>query len=174
GVLMIIGSGLGNSNPMLPLDGVFSRQQTLAQNTSFKSVKNLTDVRRALAKSRAEGKFLMLDFYADWCTACKSMSKNTFEDPEVAKLLEQFTLIQADVTQNDSADKALESHFEVIAPPTIVFFGPHCSELKQYRVVGEMTPKKFKSILEMMLHDPELTTKLSEGVGKENAEEICT
>lgn len=175
GILMIIGSGFGNSDPMIPLSGILESKTPLAANTAgFKTVKNLTDVRRELAKSRAEGKFLLLDFYADWCISCKSMASNTFQDPEVIKLLDQFNLVQADVTSNDSVDKTLENHFNVLAPPTIIFFGPQCSELKQYRIVGEMDAKKFKSILEMMLHDQELSSKRSEHIGMNNDEEICT
>jgi thiol:disulfide interchange protein DsbD len=176
GIIMIIGSSFGNSDPMIPLAGVLDRSNTaLAANNDlpFKPVKNLTDVRRELAKSRSEGKFLLLDFYADWCMSCKAMASGTFQDPEVKKLLDKFTLVQANVTQNDSVDKALENHFNVLAPPTVVFFGPHCSELKQYRVVGEMDAKKFKSILEMMLHDKELTSLRNAHMGMVDDEEIC-
>ncbi|MDQ2994451.1 MAG: protein-disulfide reductase DsbD, partial [Pseudomonadota bacterium] len=174
GILMIVGSGFGNSDPMVPLAGILDRKPVVATNNmSFKQVKNLTDVRRELAKSRGEGKFLLLDFYADWCTACKAMASNTFQDPEIIKLLKNFTLVQADVTKNDAIDKALENHFNVLAPPTIVFFGPQCTELKQYRVVGEMNAKKFKSLLEMMLHDKDLKSQL-EANGGMNKGEICT
>uniref|UniRef100_UPI0027155081 thioredoxin family protein n=1 Tax=Aquitalea sp. ASV15 TaxID=2795104 RepID=UPI0027155081 len=32
----------------------------------------------ALAEARAQGKPLLLDFYADWCVSCKEMESDTF------------------------------------------------------------------------------------------------
>ena len=46
------------------------------------------------------------------------------------------TLLQADVTANDEADKALLARFGIFGPPTIVFFGPDGRERDGYRVVG--------------------------------------
>ena len=115
----------------------------------------------------------MVDFFADWCTACASMEKHTFQDPEVAKLLSQFTFLRANVTHNDATDKALETYFDVIAPPTILFFGPDCRELKQYRVVGEMNAEKFKALLQMILADEDLRKKQSQQKDKEDDGKIC-
>ena len=74
------------------------------------------------------------------------MDKHTFQNPEVEKLLQNFTFLRANVTHNDATDKTLETYFDVIAPPTLLFFGPDCRELKQYRIVGEMNAEKFKSL----------------------------
>ena len=49
----------------------------------------------------------MLDFYADWCISCKEMEAYTYTDPRVLKKLEKVVLLQADVTANNEADKAL-------------------------------------------------------------------
>ena len=46
------------------------------------------------------------------------------------------TLLQADVTANDEADKALLARFGIFGPPAIVFFGPDGRERSGYRVVG--------------------------------------
>lgn len=174
GLVMVIGASFGNDDPLRPLAELGHPKKFIGTSSnSMGIVKNLTDVRRELAKSRAKGKFLMLDFYADWCTACSSMDKHTFQDPKVAKLLSEFTLIRADVTHNDATDKALETYFNVIAPPTLLFFGPDCRELKQYRVVGEMNAKKFKSILEMILADEDLAKKQAQQKDQEDDGKIC-
>lgn len=174
GVMMLVGAGFGNDDPIRPLANLGHPNITLGSTSNkVDTVKNLTDVRRELAKSRAKGKVLLLDFYADWCTSCSSMEKYTFQDPEVAKLLREFTFVRADVTHNDSTDKALETYFNVIAPPTILFFGPECRELKQYRVVGEMNAKKFKALLEMILADEELNIKKAQQKDKEDDGKIC-
>lgn len=175
GLMMVIGAGFGNDDPLHPLSNIGHTNVLLGSNAlKVETVKNLTDVRRELAKSRAKGKFLLVDFYADWCTSCADMDKHTFQDPEVVKLLQAFTFLRADVTHNNATDKALETYFEVIAPPTILFFGPDCRELKQYRVVGEMNAQKFKAILEMILADEELRKKQALQKDKEDDGKICT
>ena len=50
----------------------------------------------------------MLDFYADWCVACKELESITFKDPIVIKKLQGFTLLKADVTKNNDDDGPLE------------------------------------------------------------------
>ncbi len=174
GLMMLVGAGFGNDDPIRPLANLGHPNITLGTTSNkVETVKNLTDVRRELAKSRAKGKFLLLDFYADWCTSCTSMEKHTFQDPDVTKLLRDFTIVRADVTHNDETDKSLETYFNVIAPPTILFFGPECRELKQYRVVGEMNAEKFKALLQMILADEELHKKQAQQKDKEDDGKIC-
>ena len=52
-------------------------------------------------------------------------------------------LLRADVTANDSKDRALENYFKVVAPPTMVFFDEKGQELLKSRVVGALPPKDF-------------------------------
>ena len=50
-----------------------------------------------LAKARKEGKFVMVDFYADWCKWCKKLDAETYKDPAVvAELREYFVPIKID------------------------------------------------------------------------------
>jgi len=65
---------------------------------------------------------VMLDFYADWCVSCKELEHNTFPDAQVAARMAGMTLLQADVTANTDADKALLKRFSLFGPPGIIFF----------------------------------------------------
>ena len=86
----------------------------------------------------------MLDFYADWCVACKEMERYTFSDPEVAAALSEYVLLQADVTANDAEDQALlQGRFGLPGPPAIMFFGADGVERKNFRVVGFMPADQF-------------------------------
>jgi thiol:disulfide interchange protein DsbD len=83
----------------------------------------------------------MLDFYADWCTYCKSMENTTFKSAKVLSSLENFIVLQADVTDMDEKDKELLKSFQIPAPPAILFFRPesgasHAAEKRNFRVVG--------------------------------------
>ena len=89
-------------------------------------------------------KLVILDFYADWCISCKEFEKYTFSDAGVQQAMAGAVLLQADVTANDDADKALLKRFKLLGPPSILFFGPDGQERKNFRVVGFMQAEPFR------------------------------
>ncbi len=94
---------------------------------------------------------IILDFYADWCVACLEYEKFTFNDPKVGILMEQFVLLQADVTSNSNEHSLLLKLFDLFGPPGIIFFDSKGKEIKYLRTVGFKDAKEFKIILEEAL-----------------------
>jgi thioredoxin:protein disulfide reductase len=146
GVLLLIGAASGSRDPLQPLDrlsvgagGAAVEGHALA----FQRIKTVDDLERALASAAAAGKPVMLDFYADWCVSCKEMDRFTFTDAAVQAALAGAVLLQADVTANDEADKALLARFEIFGPPTIAFFGADGVERKNFRLVGFSPAPRF-------------------------------
>ena len=137
-----------------PLEGLSLRYQAgevVSNKLSFKSVKGLEGLETELNETASEGKFVMLDFYADWCITCKEMEHDVFSDPNVQQLLNAVTLLQADVTENDAQDKALLKEFNLYGPPAILFFNKKGIEKKSHRLVGFMNSADFvKHINEVM------------------------
>jgi thiol:disulfide interchange protein DsbD len=78
----------------------------------------------------------MLDFYADWCVACKELEEQTFSDHKVQAMLKNTLLLQVDVTENSDADKALLKRFGLFGPPGIIFFNGQGQELTSLKTVG--------------------------------------
>ena len=101
-----------------------------------------------LQLAKAIGKPIMLDFYADWCISCKQMDRFTFSQPDVQKALTPFRLLRANVTANDPKDQALLHTFQVVAPPTLLFFNPRGEEIGQARIVGEISATELIKHLE--------------------------
>src|SRR5690606_26052128 len=93
---------------------------------------------------------VMLDFYADWCVSCIEMERFTFSDRDVARKLDQFVLVQADVTRNDAEHRALLKRFRLFGPPGIIFFDPEGRELKT-RVVGFQNAERFGKSLDEVI-----------------------
>jgi thiol:disulfide interchange protein DsbD len=71
------------------------------------------------------------------------MEDYTFSDARVRQALVGATILQADVTANDTTDLALLNHFDLFAPPAILFFGPDGEERRNYRLVGFMDADDF-------------------------------
>ena len=85
----------------------------------------------------------MLDFYADWCVACKELEHITFRDATVRKLLANTQTLQIDLTQNNVQQQALLNRFNLFGPPAILFFDSHGQELKNLRVSGFQDTQRF-------------------------------
>ena len=99
------------------------------------------------ALAQAKGKPVMLDLYADWCVACKEFEKYTFSDPQVQGALKETVLLQANVTANSTADKALLKQLNVLGLPTILFFNEQGQEQPAQRVTGFMDATAFSAHL---------------------------
>lgn len=101
----------------------------------------------------AEGQWVMLDLYADWCVACKEFEAYTFIDPEVQNLLADTVVLQADVTTTNATNTELLSQYQVVGLPTILFFDPAGNEISAARVTGFMNARDFAAHLENLMNE---------------------
>ena len=143
--VLVVGASTGAHDPLHPLAGLRSPMGPGAGGLEpggrldFAAIKGLDGphgLEAALARAEAAGRFVMLDFYADWCVSCKEMEEGTFRDPRVLAALGEVRVLRADVTANDAADQALMKRLGVLGPPAILFFGPDRAERRRYRTVG--------------------------------------
>jgi thiol:disulfide interchange protein DsbD len=154
GAVLMTGGASGGDRFWLPLGHLRGGAATVV-HVPFKPVKTVPDLERELEGARARGQTVMLDFYADWCVDCVIMARTTFSDPSVVESLQPVLTLQADVTANDEADRALMAHLGVIGPPTILFFDASGRELRNDRVVGLLKPEPFLRHLEQVWTTPE-------------------
>ena len=143
--VLAVGASTGAHDPLHPLAGLLRSPAdpggaaVEAGGLEFVAVKGLdgpNGLDAALGRAEAAGRFVMLDFYADWCVSCKEMEETTFRDPRVRSALGGVRVLRADVTANDAADQALMKRLGVLGPPAILFFGPDRTERRSYRTVG--------------------------------------
>jgi thiol:disulfide interchange protein DsbD len=148
GTLLFVGAATGGRDPMQPLaqlrPSTTSGSAAEEHGLAFERIKSVADLDARVAAASAAGKAVMVDFYADWCVACKEMEKYTFTDASVQAALANVVLLQADVTANDAQDKALLARFEIFGPPTIAFFGADGAERKNFRLVGFAPADRFR------------------------------
>jgi thiol:disulfide interchange protein DsbD len=144
GVAMLVGALAGSRDPLRPLAGVLGEAQSELPATPFVRVASLADLDEKL---KAAGRPAMLDFYADWCVSCKEMERFTFSDARVRREMDGMLLVQADVTKNTDADKALLKRFSLFGPPGIIFFDAQGREITGLRVIGYQNPERFLKTL---------------------------
>ena len=147
---LIIGALSGSQDMLRPLAHLAGKPAA-SSSLEFQRIKSAADLDRTLAAAATAGKFVMLDFYADWCVTCIEMEHDTFTEPEVKRVLSDVILVQADVTRNDSEDQRLLERFQLFGPPAILFFGTDARELQEYRLIGYVKPEQFLQHLAKLL-----------------------
>ena len=140
GIVLLIGLYQGNTNPLQPISK--NTTNSIAQDR-FIRVTSMDELNHQLDIAQKNQQPVLLDFSADWCIACKQMAAFTLNNSHVLKALKPYRLIKVDVTNNDDNSKALQQHYGVIAPPTLIFIDQTGKELKSQRIIGEISAADF-------------------------------
>ena len=147
---LIVGAAAGGDDPLRPLAAFGGSRSAGAVAVGARTVTSLAGLDAAIADGRSRGKPIMIDFSADWCTACKTMEHEVFADPAVRQRLASVTLIRADVTATDPATTALMRRYDVVGPPTVVFLAADGREITTARTVGEVSADVFTRTLQRL------------------------
>jgi thiol:disulfide interchange protein DsbD len=148
GVALLIGALSGSKSALQPLNNFSFASGNQSKNTpslAFTRIASIAELEKKLAETN--GQPVMLDFYADWCVACKELEDLTFSDPKVQQQLRNTMLLQVDVTANTIEDKALLKRFGLYGPPGIAFFNGHGQEMTTLKTVGFQNADRFSATL---------------------------
>jgi thiol:disulfide interchange protein DsbD len=107
----------------------------------------------SLEDFRSQKKPLLIDFYADWCAACKELDRKTFSNEKVVAVSKQFLMVKVDLTSPTSMNSFMRKKFNVTGLPTVVFVGMDGTERKQLRIVGFTGPGEMIKKMEVVLND---------------------
>ncbi|EIY9462511.1 protein-disulfide reductase DsbD [Vibrio vulnificus] len=142
GIIAVLGL-FASAQPALNYWFADSTQQAQTSEVSFIKIRNVEELQQQLVLAKQAKKPVMLDFYADWCVACKEFEKYTFHAPAVAAQLKQFVLLQADVTRNQAQDIELLQAQQVLGLPTIDFWDAQGNPVSNARLTGFMQAAPF-------------------------------
>jgi len=119
-------------------------------------------------KALAEGKPVMMDFYADWCIPCLELQRATFTDGQVIESTQPFRRFKVDLTHYDSEQsEALRQQFGIAGVPTILFINMDGKEVEEARVVGFLNPERFLERVALVFDD----SRGIETVGEETVQQ---
>lgn len=146
GSLLVIGASAGGDDPWQPLQpfragtGVVA---SAAHSDAFITVSQPAELQRELDTAKAQGQWVMLDYYADWCVSCKVMEKQVFARADVLAALGDVRLLRLDVTADAPSSRELLQRYQVPGPPSLIWIGPEGNERRSRRITGEIDAKNF-------------------------------
>lgn len=160
GTLLITGGASGGSNPWQPLaPRTVTTSASVATTTSaggltqaeygFIDVRGQQALHALLAEAQEAGRPVLVDFFAEWCVACKVLEETTLSDPAVLAAMEdrRLVLVRADVTTIDRENQAIMAEYDIFGLPSLVFLDSQGNEIAESRVLGEMSAERFLSHL---------------------------
>lgn len=106
-------------------------------DSNLKSITWLTSYDKALNIAKENNRPVLIDFYADWCTACKVLDKEIYTAPDVIKKSKEFINLKIDADK----DTEIAARYKVYALPTLIFLDGNGKVL--WRLEGVPTTSHF-------------------------------
>ena len=126
------------------INGGFQFKETLRSHNNEPKVNWIKDESEGFMIAKQKNKPIMIDFYADWCSACKELDHRTFSQPEVVERLNDFVTIKLDFTNpKDPRIKRLKAKYQVSGLPIVAFFDSSGQELEGKRISSFIPADKF-------------------------------
>lgn len=94
-----------------------------------------------LATAKSEGKSVFVDFYAEWCIACKVLDQKTLSTTVVEAALEDYVVIKVDTDAHP--DSAV--YHDVVGMPTLLILNADGEE--EFRSVGPISAEELAQTL---------------------------
>ena len=147
GSLLLIGAAGGSGDLLKPLQIYSAAASGNTTRTSgheaFTTINSPQALQQELDAAKAQGQWVLLDYYADWCVSCKVMEKTVFGKANVMQALSDVRLLRLDVTADNAASRELLGRYKVPGPPSFVWIGADGEERRSQRITGEVDAETF-------------------------------
>jgi thioredoxin:protein disulfide reductase len=89
----------------------------------------------AMALARASGRPVIIDFWAEWCAACKELDQTAWSDERVRAEASRFIAVKVDGTDGDDAYVKATEKYGIVGMPTVIFIDGKGREVPE-RITG--------------------------------------
>lgn len=136
GILALVGSALGNGNVLAPLAGLprATAPQQVEASTAWETLTDPAELGRRVAGA---GRPVLLEVYADWCTACKDMERTLFTRDDVKALFQPYRRLRLDISAGTPAQQVWLQQHQLFGPPALLVLDGRSGQ-ERLRLVGEV------------------------------------
>ncbi|GHE75594.1 thioredoxin family protein [Roseivirga thermotolerans] len=99
---------------------ILSTLFTFLLTPAFSQINWYKDYELAKSQAKAQGKLLMIDFWAIWCGPCKNMDSKLWSSEEMLKMADKFIAYKADI----DFEVSLAMKYQVKGIPRVIFITP--------------------------------------------------
>lgn len=163
GSFLLAGATQNQTDIFHPFGNLKDNSQSLIANSSnnstgqssniieFTKVKNISELKNELSLAKKNQQITILDFYADWCSSCRTIEKNVLTNPKVSTILNKFNRLKVDLTHYSDQDKKIMNELSVFNPPTFIFYDQNGNEIKNSRIIGEIDVQSFYEVINKLM-----------------------
>ena len=130
----------------------------LSMPVRAQSVRWYNNLEEARTAAKESNRPMLVDFWADWCAACKVMDKEVYSDPAFAEAAQRFVTVRVDYDKKT----AIARKYEIDELPTLEFTDSFGSEL--FRHHGFLDSKKLVEVLNSLPGDVSGFNRISEAL----------
>lgn len=120
----------------------YQQTSTQVKETNSKNWQKYS--KQAFEKAVKDKKFILFDFYADWCAACHELEEKTFSHPDFLTATKDWVLLRFDATQDSTELQDLKKKYQIVGLPTVLIFNKNGEWLK------ELTLTEFEEVTSLL------------------------
>lgn len=151
---VVFGVGLLFAQSFIQSPSDSSSQVTSAKSSEIHWIQSES---HGLQVAQSQQKPTVIDFWAEWCVACKELDARTYSDKRVQSAMEKdFVPIKIDSTEITSENRSLYEKYRVMALPTILFTD------SKGKVIRDLTVTGFVEADEFLVHLKKAKDQLNE------------
>ena len=115
----------------------------------------LSHEQEALSLAASTDRPILIDMWAEWCSACKKMDATTFSDRAFLKKLakHKWILLKLDLTQSTDETDKIEKKYNLLGLPTLVLIPPPSLNLNQTVLNGYISTETLEKHIEQFSRD---------------------
>jgi thioredoxin:protein disulfide reductase len=106
-----------------------------------------------LMSAKKDKRPVILDFWAEWCVACKELEMFTFSQQNIRDLSKDFTLLKLDATKSSELVERLKSQHGVVGLPAVFFYNSKGELKRELTLTGFENALSFEKRMQRALQE---------------------